>query len=300
MFQDPSPLQPISHPLLDQHHIKLLIKRDDLIHPDVSGNKWRKLKYNIEAFRRSGKNEILTFGGAYSNHIAATAAACSYLKIPCVGIIRGEELHVHSNPTLAYAHKMGMQLTFASREDYRWYRDAPEQIQKSYPDAYVIPEGGANNEGIRGVQEIRSEMPDYFDIMFTAVGTGTTLAGIATSLQPTEKAIGVQVLKGDFLHADIRQKLAAQGHKMDNWQLATDYHFGGYARTTDHLIQFINRMGVEISLNLDPIYTGKAFFAVWQMIDQGKFDHKTLIFLHTGGLQGVAGFNQKSTQKIQI
>jgi 1-aminocyclopropane-1-carboxylate deaminase len=296
MFHLPSPLEKLHHPLLDDHRVNLFIKRDDLIHSEVSGNKWRKLKYNIEELRRLGFEKLLTFGGAYSNHIAATAAAANYFGIPSVGVIRGEELHEKSNPTLSKAHSYGMEFQFVSRQQYRKLREADTCVV--YPDHYVIPEGGANTLGIKGVAAIISEIDRSFDTIITAVGTGTTLAGLVKGLNGQGRALGISVLKGDFLHAEVTELLRTEEVDYSNFEISETYHFGGYGKTTAALIDLVNMIFDDLGIKLDPIYTGKAFFGVWDMIERGKFDDQTLIFLHTGGLQGIAGYNQKNPQKI--
>lgn len=296
MFRLPSPLEQIEHPLLQQHGVKFYMKRDDLIHPEVSGNKWRKLKYNIEEMQRLGLSKLATFGGAYSNHIAAAAAAANHFGIEAVGLIRGEELNEHSNPTLLRASELGMTLQFVDRKSYRemtQLKNLPD-----FPEHFVIPEGGANVHGICGVAEIVSEINIPFDTLITAVGTGTTLCGLVQGLNGNARVLGVSVLKGDFIKSDVQNTLGKLRASANNYQIETAYHFGGYGKITGQLIEFINTLAVAISIKLDPIYTGKALFGVWDMIERGKFDDQTLIFLHTGGLQGIAGYNQKNPQKI--
>lgn len=205
--------------------IQAAVLRLDLLHPEVSGNKWFKLKYNLEA---AGTRPIVTFGGAYSNHIAATAAACALSGIPCTGIIRGERPAVLSH-TLQQAAGKGMQLEFVSREAYR------QKSTVNYPDAYVIPEGGNNEAGIRGCKEILTlRDTSRFTHILCACGTGTTLAGLITSALPHQQVYGYVVLKGaEYLEDELP--------KGNNRQLVHDYHCGGYAKTTPALLEFINR-----------------------------------------------------------
>lgn len=297
MFRLPSPLQKIDHPLLDKHGVNLLIKRDDLIHTEVSGNKWRKLKYNIEEAQKMDFKTILTYGGAYSNHIAATAAACTHFGLKSIGIIRGDELNIESNETLKMAHDHGMELRFVDRQKYKNLKLGELTIETN---AFTIPEGGANELGVKGCAEIIGEMDEPFDHIITSIGTGTTMAGILAGLKGERSVIGFSSLKGDFVHDSFAEMLSEFDIHHSNYTLHSDFHFGGYGKTAPELINFINRMKIEINVLFDPIYTGKAFFGVWKLISDGKFDNQTLIFLHTGGLQGIAGHNQKSLQKIHI
>ncbi len=299
MYQLPSPLEKINHPLLQAHGITLWVKRDDLIDPDVSGNKWRKLKYHLEEMKKTGFGKMVTFGGAFSNHIAAVAAASHQLGYHAIGVIRGEELHAGINPTLTRASELGMEFRFVSRHQYRdWQKNDYAFVHEQCPDGFVIPEGGASAFGMRGVAEIIDEIDAPFDTIITPIGTGTTMAGLIAGLKGTAHVLGVSTLKGSFVPDTVADLLTRQGVDYSNYAVSAEYHFGGYGKTTPALIEFINQINVELSITLDPIYTGKAFFGVWDMIKSGKFDHQTLIFLHTGGLQGIAGFNQKSPQKI--
>lgn len=296
MFRLPSPLQKIEHPLLDEHQVKFYVKRDDLIHPEVSGNKWRKLKYNIEEMKRLGFTKLVTFGGAYSNHIAATAAAADYFGLDALGVIRGDELSAQSNPTLQRADALGMTLKFVDRETYRIMTQSSKI--PDFPDHFMIPEGGANELGVKGVSEIISEIEIPFEVIATAVGTGTTISGLIHGLKGKCSVLGISVLKGDFVERDLDIFLKKNHISYSNYEIENSYHFGGYAKTSQLLIDFINTISKALSIKLDPIYTGKALFGVWDMIEKGKFDNQTLIFLHTGGLQGTAGYNQKNPQKI--
>lgn len=285
--------------MLEKHGVTLFIKRDDLIHKDVSGNKWRKLKFNFKAAKDMGYENILTFGGAYSNHIVATAVAAKEFNFKAIGIIRGEELNKDSNHTLSQASESDMDLKFISRSEYRLFRKSPELIQKEFPCHFIIPEGGCNRYGIEGISEILNEITFPFDWIIAAVGTGATITGLSKS-NGEGHVMGISVLKANFIREDIRslhEEFSISDRKVS---LNCQYHFGGYGKYSSQLITFINRIREETGLLLDPIYTGKAFFGVWDMIQQGIFDNRTLIFLHTGGLQGIKGFNQKSPRKIHI
>ncbi|MEK6450160.1 MULTISPECIES: 1-aminocyclopropane-1-carboxylate deaminase/D-cysteine desulfhydrase [Myroides] len=268
------------------YDIELYIKREDLLHKEVSGNKFRKLKYNIAKAKELGYNKLLTFGGAYSNHIAATAAAGRICGIDTIGIIRGEELATKykDNHTLSKAVDDGMELGFLSRSDYRLKSEEEviNRLRIQYGDFYLVPEGGTNSEAIRGTEEILKPTDCDFDYVCTAVGTGGTIAGIINSSQAHQTVLGFPALKGDFLYNDI--KLYTD---RTNWDLILDYHFGGYAKYTDELINFIKHFQEETGVLLDPIYTGKMMFGVIQKIKEGYFkEGSKILAIHTGGLQG--------------
>lgn len=270
---------------------QLSLKQEFRIHPTVSGNKYRKLKYNIQAVLDGNFQGILTFGGAFSNHIAATAAVGKDLNIPTVGIIRGEELArgVDSNPTLSYAKTCGMHLEFISRAAYRQKTEDSflDSLKKKYPKFYIIPEGGTNALAIDGCREILTEADHEFDVICCAVGTGGTISGLINSSLPHQKIIGFPALKGTFLRQDIC-KFAQQS----NWDLCHEYHFGGYAKVNLELIQFINKFKQEFELPLDPIYTGKMMFGIFDLIQNGFFSKsEKILAIHTGGLQGIEGMN---------
>ncbi len=274
----------ISHPTIELH-----IRREDLIHPFVSGNKFRKLKYNLVQAQKENQTTLLTFGGAYSNHIAALAFAGKEMGFKTIGVIRGQELETQmaDNPTLAFAQQCGMTFDFVSREDYRTFTHNPEQIPNKYGRCYLIPEGGTNELAVRGCEEILNESDTYYDYICCAVGTGGTISGIINCSKSSQQVLGFPALKGDFLQKDIR-KFA----KKDNWSLQTAYHFGGYAKITPDLVRFLNGFYEQHHIPLDPIYTGKMVFGVMDMIQQGCFrEHSKILLLHTGGLQGIAGMN---------
>ncbi|UXP34033.1 pyridoxal-phosphate dependent enzyme [Reichenbachiella agarivorans] len=295
MFENsnPTPLVAISDPLLSSKGISLHIKRDDLIDTEITGNKWRKLKYNLIKAREQGTEIILTFGGAYSNHIAATAAAAKRFGFQSIGVIRGEELNENSNPTLQKAHADGMQLLFVSRADYL-FRTSPHWLNMHRQEyaAYIIPEGGSNHLATQGVREILHEIDLEFDYITCPVGTGGTLAGLASGLHPHQKALGFAALMGeDYLEKEVAQLLAPEFQSRQ--EIIHDYQFGGYAKHNPELISFIQGFYDQHGIPLDPIYTGKMVFGLYDMIKKGKIEEgKTVIALHTGGLQGIAGFNE--------
>ena len=276
---------------------QLALKPDYLIHPTVSGNKFRKLKYNLETALLENYKGILTFGGAYSNHIAATAAAGQELKIPTVGVIRGEELisQIDSNPTLRYAKSCGMHLEFVSRSAYKSKTDPVylEQLLITFKDYYVIPEGGTNELAIKGCEEILTEKDHSFDIICCAVGTGGTIAGLINGSLPTQKIIGFPALKGHFIKQDIC-KFATQS----NWELCEDYHFGGYAKVDSKLINFMNEFKSTYNIPLDPVYTAKMMYGIFEGIRSGEIPKRAKVLaIHTGGLQGIDGMNLRLKQK---
>ncbi len=263
-----------------------MVKREDLNHPFVSGNKWWKLKYNLDEMRKQGKECLLTFGGAYSNHLYATAAAAKELGFTSIGIIRGEET-LPLNPTLRFAKEQGMALHYVSREVYCTKSDAAfiEQLRQRFGDFYLIPEGGTNDLAVRGVEEFAQMLGNDFDYLCCAMGTGGTLAGLIRGLNNTKEILGFPVLKGGaFLKEEVEKFI---GTSYTNWKLFTHYHFGGYAKTMPELLQFIS--GYEHMHNhlLDQVYTGKLFYGIYDLIRQQYFSRgSTVLILHSGGLQG--------------
>jgi len=272
-------------------NISLFIKREDLLHPEISGNKFRKLKYNIIEAQSGGFIKLLTFGGAFSNHIAAVAVAGKKYGFETIGVIRGEELgdKISENPTLSLAQENGMKFAFISREAFR-QKDTSEFLENlhaEYGDFYLLPEGGTNTLAIKGCEEILSDEDIAFTHICCAVGTGGTLSGIINSLQPNQKALGFPALKGSFLSDDIRSFV-----KNTNWELITDYHFGGYGKINEAFIRFLNEFYEATEIPLDPVYTGKMMFGIYDLIEKGYFpEGSKILAIHTGGLQGVAGMN---------
>jgi len=292
-----SPLQKVNHPLLLTKGITLSIKRDDLIHPDISGNKWRKLKHNLIYAKENNRNQIITFGGAFSNHIHALAAAAYHLKLNTIGIIRGEA-HYASNPTLSQAKKWGMQLQFVDRYNYRLKEEKSylEKLQLDYPEAFIVPEGGSNKLAIPGVVEVIAELLQQceqpIDHLFTATGSGGTLAGlISGALQYTPKTNihGVAVLK-DANYLGNKVSNMVSDISPARWQLHTQFHEGGYGKISQPLALFCQDFSRITNIPIEPIYTGKMLFALWQLITNDYFSPgSNIVALHTGGLQGLAG-----------
>lgn len=263
------------------------ILRLDLIHPEISGNKWFKLKYNLEQAKKENKDTIITFGGAFSNHIAATAVACKLAGLKSIGIIRGEETSA-SNPTLSLAKQNGMELLFVNRNEYSQKTDQGylQRLRYMYPDAYVVPEGGDNRLGQKGCEEILTkEMSEYATII-CAYGTGTTFKGLAKSLLPSQQLYGVNVLKYE---AESQEPQCT---------ILNDFHFGGYAKHTNILLDFKTWFEKEYQIPLDYVYTAKLFYAVLDQIKAEKLDkQKSILIIHSGGLQGNAGYEERYNLK---
>ena len=282
---------------LEFSDVSLYIKREDLIHPFVSGNKFRKLKYNLIAAEREGYKKILTFGGAFSNHIAAVSAAAKEVGFESIGIIRGDELahKVNENPTLLFAKNCGMTFEFISRESYRLKHSSEflDELQQKFGSCYFIPEGGTNLLAVKGCEEILTTNDTVFDYICCPVGTGGTISGLINSIAPHQQVLGFPALKGGFLREEI-----CKFAKNDNWKLINDYHFGGYAKLNNDLIAFINQFRKEAGILLDPIYTAKMVFGVLDMINNGYFPKGSKILaIHTGGIQGIEGMNLSLANK---
>jgi 1-aminocyclopropane-1-carboxylate deaminase len=298
IFQSPPiiPNEKVDLPILREKGIDLWIKRLDLVHPLLSGNKYFKLKYNLREAQNLGFSKILTFGGAYSNHIYATAAAGHLLGLQSIGVIRGEE-HLPLNPTLAFAKSKGMNLFYLSRSLYqnKTSSEVHDLLKKEFGEYYMIPEGGTNALAIQGTSEILSKEDAHFDVICTSIGTGGTFVGIVNSLQPHQTALGFSSLKGSFISNEIKNLLiqypVLHPHQ---WEIEQEFHFGGYGKFTSELIQFMTEFYEQTGIPLDPIYTGKMMFGIISHIKTGvcKQGHKILA-LHTGGLQGISGFNER-------
>jgi 1-aminocyclopropane-1-carboxylate deaminase len=261
VFRLPSPLHALGDDRLAAAGLRMFLKRDDLIHPDFPGNKWRKLKYNLEAARAAGHTTLLTFGGAYSNHLLATAAAGHHFPFKTVGIVRGEHRDPR-NPVLAAAVRHGMRLEYVSRADYRRRSDPAfvAKLAEAFGDPYCIPEGGANRPGVRGCAELVDEIDVPFDVLCCSVGTGATLAGAAAGLAPTQRAIGYAALKGEFLRDDVQR---LQQRPTDNWEIDTGHHFGGYAKRTEALDAFVADFRRRHGITLSWVYEAKMMYGIF-------------------------------------
>lgn len=300
-------LQEITTEDWKKRNLQVLVKRDDLIHEEISGNKWRKLLYNVAHVKNLKKDTIITFGGAFSNHLVATANACQQIGIKAIGIIRGEELTAKSNDTLKRCAAYGMELVFVSRStyqlryDYEWWKE----LQIDYPNSYVVPEGGANYYGILGCQEIWKELPSDTDRIFVGQGTTTTSCGILLGAPENCAVHVVPVLKGFDVHKEMKQLLTSFfleeediATYFEQLRIEDDFHFGGYGKYTSELLQFISDKYREHQLKLDPIYTGKVFFAMEETIQRLNLQNEKIIFLHTGGIQGAKSIEER--EKISL
>jgi len=291
--------QEVFLPILKEKGVRLFIKREDEIHPFVSGNKFRKLKYNLQEAKHQNKTTLLTFGGAYSNHIVATAVAGKMAGFKTIGVIRGEELKarfkevLQENATLYEAHKNGMQFEFVSREAYKKKEDISfiNELAQKWGDFYTIPEGGTNDLAVKGCKEILTSEDEKFSYICVAVGTGGTIRGlINASCSKKQHVIGFPALKGDFLEREIQQKAPENNH----WLLQNEYHFGGYGKYNTTLIRFINQFKEQTSILLDPIYTGKMMFGILDLVEKNYFKPQSnILAVHTGGIQGINGINKK-------
>ncbi|WP_413511352.1 1-aminocyclopropane-1-carboxylate deaminase/D-cysteine desulfhydrase [Myroides odoratus] len=266
--------------------IEVYIRREDLLHPEISGNKFRKLKYNIEAANALGYKQMLTFGGAYSNHIAATAAAGRIFGIQTLGVIRGEEIETiyQANPTLKKAEQDGMRFKFVTRTAYREKESTVflQDLKQEFGDFYLVPEGGTNAEAIRGTEEILQPEDSIYTYICCAVGTGGTISGIINRSFEHQQVLGFPALKGDFLYGEIQKYTTKK-----NWDLQLEYHFGGYAKYNTDLLCFIRDFERNTGILLDPIYTGKLVFGIFDLIERNQFKKNSkILVIHTGGLQG--------------
>lgn len=292
-----TPLQKINDPEIANYGVEVFVYRIDLIHPEISGNKWFKLKYNLVEAERLGYNKLLTFGGAYSNHIYAAAAAGKIFGFKTIGMIRGEE-HLPLNPTLSFAKECGMEINYLNRTTYRkrYDEDFLNELKKKFPDAYFIPEGGTNLLAIKGCTEIPRTIKTDFDTICCACGTGGTLSGVICGLKENQKALGFSILKGGgFLNKNVRNLIKQFSNKdYSNWGINLNYHFGGYAKINRELIEFIKKFEEVNNIPLDPVYTGKMMFGVFDLIKKNYFKNEDkIIAVHTGGLQGLEGMKQR-------
>lgn len=292
-----TPLTEIFDPLFENKKIRLFIKREDLTDDFISGNKWYKLKYNLIEAEKFGYKTLLTFGGAYSNHIHATAAAGKKYGFKTIGVIRGEE-HLPLNPTLSSAQKNEMICEYIDRKSYRnkYDKGLIQTLKEKFGDFYLIPEGGSNYLAIKGCAEIIPSIKTEFNFVCSACGTGGTLAGLILGLNSKSFALGFSVLKGgEFLYQNVRSLLLHyQKENLDNWQINLDYHFGGYAKTNKELNNFCAEFKVKHNIPIEPIYTGKMFYGIYDLIKKNFFPaNSKIVALHTGGLQGLKGLEQR-------
>jgi len=290
----PSPLQQINLPTLRQKGVELWLKRDDLLHPEVQGNKWRKLKYNLIEAQAGGHTQILTFGGPFSNHIYATAAAAQLYGFQSIGIIRGYESATLS-PTLAFAQAKGMKLVFLNKSEYANKESDLfiPQWKNKFGDFVVVPEGGTNLLALRGVAEVVQEIDIDFDVLCTACGTGGTFAGLVAEVKNSKQVLGFSVLKGEGdLIQNVEQLVKDySGKTVQNFVLFNHYHFGGYAKVNNELSEFIKQFKRQTDVLLDPVYTGKMMYGLIDLMQKDYFQPGTkIVAIHTGGWQGWSGY----------
>lgn len=298
MYKPLSILQKIQHPLFEKYKLDVRVKRDDLLHDIISGNKWRKLKYNLEQLKSNHYQGVLTFGGCYSNHIHAFAYACKQEKIPCIGVIRGESDYAN-NFTLRWAKHWGMQCHFVDRKTYRRRFETGfiNELNAIYPQHLVIPEGGSNLLAIPGVAEIVTELNNQadFDTLITPVGSGGTLAGLisgdSVANSKHHKILGVAVLKqAEYLVDEVKCLLTSEALKHNNWELLTTFHRGGYGKFSSTDVERIIAFNEQTGITFEPVYSGKMILAFLDLISQDYFNaNERIVLLHTGGLQGLGG-----------
>jgi 1-aminocyclopropane-1-carboxylate deaminase len=284
-----SVLTKIDDPFLENHHVNLWIKRDDLLHPVISGNKWRKLKYSLDEALSLGAETIISMGGAYSNHLHALAYAGKMLNLKTIGIIRGERTPL--SPTLLDMENWGMELRFVSRSQYRVYRNYKhcQDLPGLKPYQYWLPEGGANSLALKGIAELVDEINIPYDTLCVACGTGATLAGLINAVSGQISVLGFATLKNaGFLRSDVQSLLSGEFH---GWEIFQDYHFGGFAKLKPTLASFMSDFERNASIPLEPVYTGKMLYGLYDLIAKGYFRKgQRIIALHTGGLQGNRGY----------
>lgn len=288
---------------------QLSVLRLDIVHPDIQGNKYFKLKYNIEDALDQKKETLLSFGGEYSNHLHALSIAGKVHKMKTIGIIRGEK-PLKLNPSLQFCYDNGMKLFFTSRTNFRTLRKLVQETKTvevehfietivtnfDKKNTFIIPEGGTNALALKGTQEILDLTSNDYDFVCTSIGTAGTIAGVIASANKNTQVLGFPSLKGNFFEKDIQtllSKISTQTYP--NWSLQSSYHFGSFATFNEELIAFNNKFYADYSIPLDTIYTGKMFFGIFDLINQGFFKPTDKILaIHTGGIQGIKSFNEKN------
>ncbi len=292
-----SPIEKVSTVLLDAQSISLSVKREDKLHPTISGNKWRKLKYNLKQAKDIGCETVITFGGAFSNHIYSTASACKAVGIKSVGIIRGD--FDKDNPTLIFARACGMELVFVSRSDYREKENSPtiKGILDTYTDYILIAEGGSNDLATQGISELAEEINETsYDTILVSAGTGATASGILQHLHPNKELWVFSSLKTDYLHDEIINNVAQE--KYGQLKFINTYHYGGYGKSPKELIDFMNDFKAQTQIPTDPIYNGKLIAGFSDMVNRKKVNTSgSYLWIHTGGLQGIDAYNYMANKK---
>ena len=276
--------------------VRLFIKREDLTHPEISGNKYWKMFYNVKKYleKEVSERKIITFGGAFSNHIAAAAALGNEFGIKTLGVIRGNELQDswQENPTLFSAHQNGMSFRFVTREIYRDKEKMMKELQEEFPESLVVPEGGTNENAVEGIQYMLTDETNDFDYICSAVGTGGTVSGLSKFAQPHQKIIGFKAVKDNSLENRIKNL-----SKKDNFILI-DASDGGFGKITDENVRFINEFYQYFGIVLEPVYTGKMLRKIFEMIEDDYFPaNSKILAFHTGGLQGIVGANEMLKKK---
>ena len=292
LFQIPTPIQEINLKIHNPYNIRLFIKREDLIHRIVSGNKWRKLKYNFEHVVNNKIDTILSFGGAYSNHLHALSWLANLRNIKSIGIVRGDASY-RNNPTLSFCVKNKMDLHFLSRKLYReskFDNEVINKLKKKHEKIFIIPEGGFNNFGIKGCREIMNEVDENFDTICCSIGSGCTAVGLIQTLKDHQNFLGFSSFKNSKLLEDVISKNTSS---KINWKINCDYKFGGFGKANSDLIKFIDSFAQLYKIELDPVYTSKLFFGLFDMISKKKIKKESrILVIHTGGLQGLQGINK--------
>ena len=291
LFQYKSvPIQEIYDPIFEEHHVRVLVKREDKVHPIISGNKWHKLRYNVLQAIQENHNQIISFGGAYSNHLHALAYAAEQSGMSSIGVVRGEKTEP-LNSTLQFVIDHGMKIHYVNRQTYRKKNTESfiNSLIKQYGRSYIVPEGGSNALAVKGCREMLNNVPMPFNVVCCACGTGATLAGLIVGLKADQRAIGFAVLKGGgFLIKDV-ERLSSRSDTNANqgWDVMLDYHMGGYAKVPSELKSFVLAFEEKHAIPLDPIYTGKMFYGLYDLIRKGHFKRgETILAIHSGGLQG--------------
>jgi len=294
-----TPIKQLQNNILQKKDIQLWVKRDDMTHAELQGNKWRKLKYNIAEAQQTQKKYLLTFGGAFSNHLFATAAAGKLFNLKTIGIVRGEKI-LPLNSTLSFAEKCGMEVHFVDRKTYSLKEKLLPDLEIPLEECYVLPEGGTNALALKGCAELGLEILEQLnftpDFICTSCGTGGTIAGLIHSKKQDTHVLGFSALKGDFMKKEVMDLLTNfyPNESYDNFSIRTDYHFGGYAKHSPTLLDFINSFKNDYQIQLDPIYTGKMFYGIFDLIEKDFFPKGSkIVAIHTGGLQGILGFRER-------
>ena len=289
-------IQHIDYPIAARYGVELSVLRLDVVHPTISGNKWYKLKYNLQKALDEGYERVLTFGGAYSNHLLAVGVAADQLRLRSIGVVRGEAMEP-LNPTLKSAKDHGMELFFVTREMYRLKASKTfiADLETKFGKAYVIPIGGTNCLALKGVMEIPDEIDRKFDYVAAAMGTGGTVAGLTLGFEPDGTILGFSGLKGIDFNRVVSDLLKECGlTQKTSLHILNEFHFGGYAKFNNDLINFINEFKSQFAIPLDPIYTGKLMYGIMELLASGFFPKgASILAIHTGGLQGIEGFNRR-------